>query len=82
MPRFFTFLGFWIGRYSDEESRPHVHVVKFGSNESMKVWLEPDVEVEYIREINVSTANRILSEIRRRRNECLEQWYACERKSH
>ena len=47
----------------------------------MKVWLEPDVEVEYIREINVSTANKILSEIRRRRNECLEQWYACERKS-
>ena len=53
MPRFFTFLGFWIGRYSDEEIRPHVHAVKFGSNESMKVWLEPDVEVEYIREMNV-----------------------------
>ena len=41
MPKFFTFLGFWIGRFSDEEKRPHVHVLKFGSEESMKVWLEP-----------------------------------------
>ena len=47
----------------------------------MKVWLEPETEVEYIRGINPATANKILSEIRRRRNECLEQWYACERKS-
>ncbi len=52
MPKFFAFLGFWIGRFSDEEKRPHVHVLKFGSEESMKVWLEPEVEVEYIRGIN------------------------------
>ena len=26
MPKFFTFLGFWIGRFSEEENRPHVHV--------------------------------------------------------
>ena len=56
-------------------------MLKFGSEESMKVWLEPEVEVEYIRGINTSTANKILSEIRIRRNECLDQWYACERKS-
>ena len=48
MPRFFAFLGFWIGRFSDEEKRPHVHVLKSGSEESMKVWLEPEIEVEYI----------------------------------
>ena len=81
MPKFFMFLGFWIGRFSEEENRPHVHVLKFGSDVSMKVWLEPETEVEYIRGINAATANKILSEIRRRRNECLEQWYACERKS-
>ena len=81
MPKFFMFLGFWIGRFSEEEKRPHVHVLKFGSNEAMKVWLEPEIEVEYIRGINASTANKILSEIRSRKNECLDQWYACERKS-
>ena len=81
VPKFFAFLGFWIGRFSDEEKRPHVHVLKFGSEKSMKVWLEPEIEVDYIHGINTSTANKILSEIRSRRNECLEQWYACERKS-
>ena len=55
MPKFFAFLGFWIGRFSDEEKRSHV--LKFGSEESMKVWLEPEIEVEYIRGINTSTAN-------------------------
>ena len=77
MPKFFTFrlrrlramftrwsLGFWIGRFSEEENRPHVHVLKFGSDVSMKVWLEPETEVEYIRGINPATANKILSEIR------------------
>ena len=54
MPKFFMFLGFWIGRFSEEESRPHVHVLKFGSSEAMKVWLEPEIEVEYIRGINTS----------------------------
>ena len=81
MPKFFMFLGFWIGRFSEEEKRPHVLVLKFGSNEAMKVWLEPEIEVEYIRGINASTANKILSEIRGRKDECLDQWFACERKS-
>lgn len=59
MPKFFMFLGFWIGRFSDEEKRPHVHVLKFGSSEAMKVWLEPEVEVEYVRNINSSTAKKL-----------------------
>ncbi len=74
MPKFFEFLGFWIGRFSDEEKRPHVHVLKFGSSEAMKVWLEPDVEIEYIKGINASTANKIVAEIRSRKNECLRKW--------
>ncbi len=41
----------------------------------MKVWLEPEVEVEYIKGINAATANKILNEIRRRKDECLEKWY-------
>ena len=40
----------------------------------MKVWLEPDIEIEYIHGINAATANKIVSEIRRRKNECLEKW--------
>jgi len=75
MPKFFVFLGFWIGRFSDEENRAHVHVLKFGSEENMKVWLEPNVEIEYIHGINAATANKIVSEIRRRKDECLEKWY-------
>ncbi len=59
VPKFFMFLGFWIGRFSDEEKRPHVHVLKFGSSEAMKVWLEPEVEVEYVRNINSSTAKKL-----------------------
>jgi hypothetical protein len=74
MPKFFMFLGFWVGRFSHEEDRAHVHVVKFGSPEAMKVWLEPDVEIEYIKGINAATANKILNEIRRRKDECLEKW--------
>jgi len=81
MPKFFMFLGYWIGRFSLEEDRPHVHVTKFGSSESMKVWLEPKLEVEHIHGINAATANRILEEIRNRKDECLAKWYACERKS-
>lgn len=81
MPKFFMFLGFWIGRFSHEENRPHVHVMKFGSKEDMKVWLEPEIEVEYIHGINAATANQILSEIRSRKDECLTKWYSCERKS-
>jgi len=75
MPKFFLYLGYWVGRFSDEESRAHVHVVKFGSSESMKVWLEPEVELEYRHGINVTTANKIVLEIRRRRDECLSKWY-------
>lgn len=77
MPKFFMFLGFWIGRFSEEESRPHVHVLKFGSQEGMKVWLEPDIEVEYVKGINPKTANRMTEEIRRRKDECLKKWYEC-----
>jgi hypothetical protein len=28
MPKFFMFLGYWIGRFSQEEKRAHVHVIK------------------------------------------------------
>ena len=80
MPKFFMFLGYWIGRFSQEETRAHVHVMKFGSRESMKVWLEPDIEVESIHEMNAATANKILAEIRSRKDECLGKWHECERK--
>jgi len=80
MPKFFMFLGYWIGRFSQEEDRAHVHVVKFGSQESMKVWLEPDIEIEFIHEISVATANKIIAEIRSRKDECLSKWRECERK--
>ena len=66
MPKFFTFLGYWIGRFSQEEQRAHVHVVKFGSRESMKVWLEPEIESESIHDMNDADANRIIAEIRSR----------------
>lgn len=81
MPKFFMFLGYWIGRFSDEEDRAHVHVLKFGSSEAMKVWLVPDVEVEYIKDISASTANKILAEIRRRKDDCIDKWNDIERKS-
>lgn len=81
LPKFFMFLGYWIGRFANEEPRPHVHVTKFGSQETMKVWLEPDVEIEYIRGISAATANKILAEIRRRKDECLDKWRECVRKS-
>ena len=80
MPKFFLFLGYWIGRFSQEETRAHVHVMKFGSWETMKVWLEPEIEIEYIRGINAATANRIIGEIRSRKDECLRKWHECERK--
>ncbi len=60
MPKFFMFLGYWIGRFSQEETCAHVHVMKFGSREEMKIWLEPEIEVEYIHGINAAVANRIL----------------------
>jgi len=81
MPKFFLFLGYWIGRFSSEEERPHVHALKFGSKEEMKVWLEPEIEVDFIHGINASTANKILAEIRSHKDECLAKWYECERKS-
>ena len=80
MPKFFEFLGYWIGRFSQEEKRAHVHVVKFGSQESMKVWLEPEIEVESVREISETKAREILAEIRSRKDECLGKWRECERK--
>ncbi len=79
MPKFFMFLGFWIGRFSSEENRAHVHVVKFGSQETMKIWLVPEVEVEYVRAINAATAKQILNEVRRRKDECLTKWNDAER---
>ena len=66
MPKFFMFLGYWIGRFSQEEMRAHVHVIKFSSREEMKIWLEPEFEVEYIHGINTGDANKILNEIRSR----------------
>ena len=80
MPKFFMFLGYWIGRFAREETRAHVHVIKFGSQEAMKVWLEPELEVEYVRGISAATANKILAEIRRRKDECLDKWNECVRK--
>ena len=79
MPKFFAFLGFWIGRFSQEENRAHVHVIKFGSSETMKIWLEPEIEIEYIKGINAATANKILNEIRRRKDECLKKWHDSQR---
>lgn len=81
MPKFFTFLGYWIGRFSQEEKRAHVHIMKFGSRNAMKIWLEPDIEIEYIHGINDATANKIIEEIRKRKDECLRKWHECERKS-
>ena len=80
MPKFFMFLGYWIGRFSQEEKRAHVHVIKFSSREEMKIWLEPEFEVEYIHGINTGDANKILNEIRSRKDECLRKWNECERK--
>jgi len=79
MPKFFNFLGFWIGRFSHEESRAHVHVLKFGSSAAMKVWLEPELDVAYNKGINAALANKILNEIRRRKDECLKKWYDSQR---
>jgi hypothetical protein len=80
MPKFFLFLGYWIGRFSQEEKRPHAHVMKFGSRETMKIWLEPKVEVEHIQGIKATIANKIIEEIRNRKDECLRKWHECERK--
>ena len=48
------------------------------------MWLEPEIEIEieieYIRSINAATANRIIGEIRSRKDECLRKWHECERK--
>ena len=55
--------------------------MKFGSQEEMKIWLEPEIEVEFIHGINAATANKILAEIRSRKDECLDKWYGCVRKS-
>jgi len=81
MPKFFLFLGYWIGRFSDEEDRAHVHVMKFESEETMKIWLEPEIEIAFVHKINAATANKILAEIRKRKDECLEKWHECERKN-
>ena len=74
MPKFFEYLGFWIGAFSNEEDRAHVHVMRFGTEEEMKVWLLPEIEVEYVKNINPKTANKIVEEIRRRKDECEQKW--------
>ena len=74
MPKFFEYLGFWIGAFSNEEDRPHVHAVRFGSEAEMKVWLTPEIEVAYARNINSKTAKKIVAEIRRRKDECERKW--------
>ncbi|MEI8245717.1 MAG: hypothetical protein WCI51_07800 [Lentisphaerota bacterium] len=40
----------------------------------MKVWLLPEIEVEYVKNINPKTANKIVEEIRRRKDECEQKW--------
>ncbi len=77
MPKFFMFLGFWVGRFADEENRAHVHVLQFGSRSEMKIWLEPEIEVEYCRNINPAQARKILAEVRRRKDECIRKWHEC-----
>jgi hypothetical protein len=47
----------------------------------MKVWLEPKIEIDYIRGINPAVANKILGEIRSRKDEFLKKWHEYERKS-
>jgi len=74
MPKFFGYLGYWIGAFSNEEARAHVHVMRFGTEEEMKVWLLPEIELEYAKNINSKTVNKIVEEIRRRKNECEQKW--------
>lgn len=37
MQKFFEYLGYWVGAFSNEESRAHVHVMHFGTEEEMNV---------------------------------------------
>ena len=74
MPKFFGYLGYWIGAFSNEEARAHVHVMRCGTEEEMKVWLLPEIELEYAKNINSKTVNMIVEEIRRRKNECEQKW--------
>lgn len=38
------------------------------------MWLLPEIELEYAKNINSKTVNKIVEEIRRRKNECEQKW--------
>ena len=73
MPIVFYFKGFKILFYSSEERRTHVHAK--GHAATVKIWLEPDVEIADKRgKINDSELAELLKEVRSRKNECVARW--------
>jgi hypothetical protein len=63
---------FW---YSFEERRRHVHAISDKAN--IKIWLEPEIEVASVKgQVNPSTLNEILKEIKRNEQLCKDAWDA------
>ena len=63
---------FW---YSFEERRRHVHAISDKAN--IKIWLEPEIEVASVKgQVNPSTLNEILKEIKRNERLCKDAWDA------
>ena len=63
---------FW---YSFEERRRHVHAVS--SEASIKIWLEPEVELAAVKgRVNSSVINEIVKEVKRNEQLCKDAWDA------
>ena len=56
------------------ENRAHVHVGKKGTEELCKIWLEPEVSIEFGGSLTVSQQNQVLQLALKYKNEILIQW--------
>ncbi|MEI6056352.1 MAG: DUF4160 domain-containing protein [Lentisphaerota bacterium] len=73
MPIVFKYKNYSIRFFSNEEKRAHVHAVSKDGGE-VKIWLIPHIEVAKINGVTEDMVNEILSEVKKKKSQCMEVW--------
>lgn len=74
MPTLLRILGYVFSFYSNESNEPpHVHVEKGGAHG--KIWIEPDIEVEYMKGFNPSEKKKVIKLVDENVETFKTKWY-------
>ena len=74
MPTVLRISGYVFSFYSNEGNElPHVHVGK--ADAEGKIWLEPEIEIEFFIGFNQKEKKRIMEIVKEHSENFIQQWY-------